>query len=188
MSVFGTDRLCQPVRKHFYCWRLTGRAAAARVLLSLTATGPPPGDAERSSCVDGSPRAVTVVAMRAGDCRYGTELVDGVGVSSHSACGNGLPFVSGKNGAAITPTIKNRPTIVAALPKPPSATISVPAIRGPAQEIHRGALKQNATAVPRTRVGNSSGSQIGAHDQMPVVKKPKTATATSNAPIPCAHR
>src|SRR6516225_2384308 len=99
--------------------------------------------------------------------RYGAELEDGVGVSSHSACGSGLPFVSGRNGAAITPTIKNRPTIVAALPKPPSATIRGPAIRGPAQEIHRGALKQNATAVPRTRVGNSSGSHTGAQAQMP---------------------
>src|SRR5215467_2026002 len=36
--------------------------------------------------------------------------------ASHSACGSGLPLVSGRNGAAITPTIKNRPTIVAALP------------------------------------------------------------------------
>src|SRR6266478_5988590 len=33
---FGTDRLCQPVRKHFRCWRLTGYAAAAPVLLSLS--------------------------------------------------------------------------------------------------------------------------------------------------------
>ena len=41
------------------------------------------------------------------------------------------------------------------------------------QDIQRGALKQNATAVPRIRVGNSSGSQIGAHDQIPPVKKPK---------------
>src|SRR6266404_1445425 len=36
----GTDRLCQPVRKHFRCWRLTGYAAAAPVLLSLTRCGP----------------------------------------------------------------------------------------------------------------------------------------------------
>src|SRR5262249_28961326 len=105
---------------------------------------------------------------------------------AHRACGSGLPFVSGRNGAAPTPRMKHSPTIVAALPKPPSVTISVPAISGPAQEIHRGALKQKATAVPRTRVGKSSGSQIGAHDQIPVVKKPKTATATSSAPIPWA--
>jgi len=63
MSAIGTDRLCQPVRKHFCCWRLTGRAAVARVLVSLTPTGPPPGDAERLSRVDGSPRAVTVVKL-----------------------------------------------------------------------------------------------------------------------------
>ena len=91
---------------------------------------------------------------------YDSELVDGAAFSSHSACGSGLPFVSGRNGAAITPMMKNRPTIVAALPKPPSATISVPAIRGPAQEIHRGALKQNATAVPRTRVGTARAARL----------------------------
>src|SRR6516225_9070188 len=44
---------------------------------------------------------------------------------------------------------------------PPRLTIKVPAISGPTQEIERGALKQKATAVPRIRVGNSSGSQIG---------------------------
>jgi len=44
---------------------------------------------------------------------------------------------------------------------PPRLTIKVPAISGPTQEIQRGALKQKATAVPRIRVGNSSGSQIG---------------------------
>ena len=52
--------------------------------------------------------------------------------------------------------------IVAAGPKPPRLTIRVPAISGPIQEIKRGPLKQNAIAVPRIRVGNSSGSQIGA--------------------------
>jgi len=43
----------------------------------------------------------------------------------------------------------------------------VSAISGPTQEIQRGALKQKATAVPRIRVGNSSGSQIGAQAQIP---------------------
>jgi hypothetical protein len=43
----------------------------------------------------------------------------------------------------------------------------------------RGPLKQNAIAVPRIRVGNNSGSQIGAQAQMPIEKKPKTATQTS---------
>jgi hypothetical protein len=92
--------------------------------------------------------------------------------------GSGKPLVSGKKGAATTPTIKNSPTIVAAEPKPPSPTISVPAINGPEAEIQRGALKQTATAVLRIRVGNSSGSQIGAQDQMPPLKNPKTLTAT----------
>ncbi|HYP38699.1 MAG TPA: hypothetical protein VEQ62_20425 [Stellaceae bacterium] len=50
---------------------------------------------------------------------------------------------------------------------PPRLTIKVPAISGPTQEIQRGALKQKATAVPRIRVGNSSGSQIGAQAQIP---------------------
>ena len=35
-----------------------------------------------------------------------------------------------------------------------------PAISGPRQEMNRGALKQNATAVPRIRVGNSSGNHL----------------------------
>jgi hypothetical protein len=83
--------------------------------------------------------------------------------------------------------MKNKPTIVAAGPKPPRATLSISAISGPMQEIQRGALKQKATAVPRIRVGNNSGSQIGAQAHIPPVKKPKTVTATSNAPIDRAH-
>ena len=55
------------------------------------------------------------------------------------------------------------------------------------QEIQRGALKQKATAVPRIRVGNGSGSQIGAQAHIPPVKRPKTVTAASNAPIDRAH-
>ena len=43
----------------------------------------------------------------------------------------------------------------------------------------RGALKTNATAVPRIRVGNSSGSQTGAQAQMPRVKNPNTPTRNS---------
>src|SRR5215469_15518886 len=50
--------------------------------------------------------------------------------------------------------------------------------------MNRGALKQNATAVPRIRVGNSSGSHTGAQAQMPSVKKPKTPTRTSSGTKP----
>jgi len=83
------------------------------------------------------------------------------------------------NSATTGPIKKNRPIIVAAGPKPPRLTISVPAIKGPIHEMKRGPLKQNAIAVPRIRVGNNSGSQIGAQAQMPIEKKPKTATQTS---------
>ena len=46
----------------------------------------------------------------------------------------------------------------------------------------RGALKLNATAVARIRVGKSSGNQIGAQAQIPPVKKPKTVTAARIEP------
>ncbi len=59
----------------------------------------------------------------------------------------------------------------------------MPAIRGPVQEMKRGALKAKATAVPRMRVGNSSGSQTGAQAQMPKVKNPKTPTRNSTTPM-----
>jgi hypothetical protein len=95
----------------------------------------------------------------------------GCGPACDSVSGNGLPLVSGRKGAATMPRIKNRPTIVAAGPYPPRLTISVPAISGPMHEIQRGALKQKATAVPRIRVGKSSGSQTGAQAQIPPVKK-----------------
>src|SRR5207249_6964434 len=86
--------------------------------------------------------------------------------------------------------MKNSPTIAAAGPKPPRLAISEPAISGPRQEMKRGALKQNATAVPRIRVGNSSGNQTGAQAQIPSVKKPKTPTKTSSGYSPHAapHR
>ena len=51
---------------------------------------------------------------------YDAASADGVRASCQSACGSGLPLVSGRNGAAITPRMKNSPTIVAAGPKPPN--------------------------------------------------------------------
>jgi hypothetical protein len=36
-SAPGTDRVCRPVRKHFYSWRLNGGAAPVPVLLGLGA-------------------------------------------------------------------------------------------------------------------------------------------------------
>ena len=50
---------------------------------------------------------------------YDAAPADGVRASCQSACGSGLPLVSGRNGAATTPRMKNSPTIVAAGPKPP---------------------------------------------------------------------
>jgi len=56
------------------------------------------------------------------------------------------------------------------------------------QEIKRGALKQNATAVARIRVGKSSGSQIGAQAQIPSVKNPKTPTQNNRTVKFWTHR
>ena len=72
--------------------------------------------------------------------------------------------------------MKSDPMIVAAGPKPPRPTISVPAISGPMQAMRRGALNIKAMAVPRILVGNNSGSQTGAHAQMPRVKKIQMAS------------
>jgi hypothetical protein len=46
----------------------------------------------------------------------------------------------------------------------------VPARSGPSQDIKRGALKINDTAVARTRVGNSSGIQHARIVNAPNVK------------------
>jgi hypothetical protein len=64
----------------------------------------------------------------------------------------------------------------------------VPAISGPIEATKRGALKVNATAVARIRVGNSSGSQIGAQAQIPRVKNPKIPTQISCTSRSCAYK
>ena len=50
------------------------------------------------------------------------------------------------------------------------------------------ALKLNATAVARIRVGKSSGNQIGAQAQIPREKKPKMPTQNNSTRTSWAHR
>jgi len=56
--------------------------------------------------------------------------------------------------------MKSDPMIVAAGPKPPRPTISVPAISGPMQAMSRGALNIKAMAVPSQQF-KSSMSALG---------------------------
>ena len=54
--------------------------------------------------------------------------------------------------------------------------------------MNRGALKQNATAVPRIRVGNSSGSQHAIQVYWPDTKAPLNAAAIRTKVRSCVQR
>ena len=51
MSAYGTHRLCRPARNYFRCWRLTGCAVTAPVLLSLTLRRPQSGCSNQETLV-----------------------------------------------------------------------------------------------------------------------------------------
>ena len=80
------------------------------------------------------------------------------------------------------------PTSVAATLYPPSAPINVPATSGPRNATKRAALNTNETPVARTRVGKTSGNQVGIQVYWPSVKKPLMTVTTSSRVMSWTHR
>jgi len=105
------------------------------------------------------------------------------GRSAKAAAGNrvsgsGFPFVSGRNGAAATPRMKNEPTIVAAEADDQGAGDQRTDAGDPTGRVE--AKGDGSAAHPRRE-------QLGQPDRGPgpdpAGEKPKTVTVTSSAPI-----